>query len=540
MFRFYDDELHNLILVSDRNFKEIIDYTSNYDFHPPLHYLINRITLQLFGLNEFWLSLPSTVFIICSIILAARLVQDITGSIKYSLVSGFIIALNPLILLWSSSLRWYPLWTFLAVVSIYTVVKLFSTKKKGSHIILKGGLIITLTLSLYTNYQTIILIASFIITAIVLDIKNKKDKYYHLKLLTPVIACVISLFIPYLNVFQNHLATFFQRKEIYSGYSSASHFFSGAYFLFSILFGNSIYPWDPKFIILIFIASASGLGVLIYCKIHHFSLLKTKIHSFIPEEKKELYYLVKVLTVTLILLFLSQSVITGSVQPRGLLILPILLVIIIAVSFYLSNRNDDRKLFFLISSTLVSFSLIWFIGSNNVISKKSLHKAGLMDPINEVTLLVKNIIDKRGSKITVITYDPVLTYYLAKTQFSKNITIFSPYLKESNKLLVSANGKLNNHSLHFDSTAILIFIQSYPGTLIPLKEKLDNMRRYIFNEGVLMKGPIRLGYDSDSMMKRKIFPSAKILDWRYTINILHSKNYWDRKVLEELNHLKVY
>ena len=97
MLRFYDDELHNLILVSDRNFKEIIDYTSHYDFHPPLQYLINKITLQLFGLNEFWLSLPSIIFIILAIILAGRLIFMLTGSYKYSLLSSFIIASNPLI-----------------------------------------------------------------------------------------------------------------------------------------------------------------------------------------------------------------------------------------------------------------------------------------------------------------------------------------------------------------------------------------------------------------------------------------------------------
>ena len=439
MFRFYDDELHNLILVSDKNFKEIIDYTSNYDFHPPLQYLINKNILQLFGLNEFLLSLPSIVFILISIILAGRLVHNMTGSIKYSLASGIIIALNPLILLWGSSIRWYPLWTLLAVISIYSVVKLFSQKIKGSGIILKSSLIITLTLSLYTNYQTIILMASFIITAIIMDLKDKKNKYYHLKLLAPVIACVIILFIPYMNIFQNHLLTFFQRKEIYSGYSGTSSFLSGSYFLFSILFGNSIYPWDIRFVILLLIVLAAGLGTIIYYKTHYSYSLKTYIQSSLTEEKIKSLYTLRFITIALFLLFLIQSVVSGTAQPRGLLILPILFVIIIAVSFYHSKRTHDRKLFYLISSAVLSFFLIWLIGSYNVIAKKSLHKAGLMDPVKELTTLIENITKHEMNNCIVITYDPVLTYYLAKSERYKSLTVFSPYIKESCKLLVSVN-----------------------------------------------------------------------------------------------------
>ena len=76
---------------------------------------------------------------------------------------------------------------------------------------------ITLTFSLYLNYQTITLMASFIITALILDLKDKKSNYFYLKLLTPIIAGVIVLFIPYMGIFLNHLETFFLRKEILFG-----------------------------------------------------------------------------------------------------------------------------------------------------------------------------------------------------------------------------------------------------------------------------------------------------------------------------------
>ena len=461
MLRFYDDELHNLILVANRNFSEIIDHTSKYDFHPPVQYLLNKISLQLFGLNEFWLSLPSIIFIILAF--ASRFVFKITGSTTYSLVSSFIIASNPLILLWSSSIRWYPLWTLLAFISIYSVIKLFSEPKKGSNLILKGSLIVTLTLSLYTNYQTIILMVSFIIMALLMDLKNKKNKYYHLKLLAPVIAGVVILFIPYAGSFQNHLETFFIRKEIYTSWSGTSIFFSGGYFLFSVLFGNSIYPWDIRFILLFLTTFTSGLGFIIYYKTHYSDLLKTYSQRFLPEVKRKSLNLLIVLTIILFLLFLIQSIISNSILSRGLLLLPILLVIVTSIIIYHLISSIPIKIKFALSISVLSFYFIWLVGSYNIFVKQSLHKAGLMEPVEQVTALVQNISNTSKENLIVITFDPVLTYYLVNSESSSNTSIISPYINDTNTLLVSVNSKTYNEKVNFDSTALLIFIQTYPG-----------------------------------------------------------------------------
>src|SRR4030065_1782754 len=154
MFRFYDDELQNLILVAQRNVQEIISYTANYDYHPPLQYLFNKIFLELFGLNEFLLRLPSIILIIIAVILCSHLVFRTTGAIKLSLLCVLITITNPLILLWGASLRWYPLWTFLAILSSYLVTTLSIDANNKKRIILKSLLIFTLTLALYTNYQS--------------------------------------------------------------------------------------------------------------------------------------------------------------------------------------------------------------------------------------------------------------------------------------------------------------------------------------------------------------------------------------------------
>ena len=56
----------------------------------------------------------------------------------------------------------------------------------------------------------------------------------------------------------------------------------------------------------------------------------------------------------------------------------------------------------------------------------------------------------------------------------------------------------------------------------------------------MIKSQIKLGLDSDAMMKRRFFPSADILDWRYTITVFSPKNSWNIKILEEFYELKVH
>ena len=540
MFRFYDDELHNLILVAHRNVQEIISYTTIYDYHPPLQYIFNKIWLQLFGLNEFLLKLPSIILIILAIILCCHLVFKITGSSKLSLICGLIAIANPLILLWGPSLRWYPLWTFLAVLSIYLVTTLYTDTNNRNRIILKSLLILSLTLALYTNYQTIILIAAFFISGLILDLKEKTKKYYHLKEIVLVVAGVIILFLPYINVFFNHMETFFHRKEIYSDYGVNSPALAVGYFIFSVLFGNSIYPWDIRFIILSSIILITILTSLVYIKKHSLRNFKPGLQSFIMLSKEKTILFLLILTVTLFLLFLLNSMITEISFSRGLLFFPLLIIALFNVHLFYLYKTLERNLIIPVIIGALVFFLIWLVGSYNIVTRQSLHKAGLMDPIEKVTAFVNNTIASQNANYTIITFDPVLTYYLAKSSQSNNVEIFSPYEKETQNLLNSVNEINNDQNIIFDSGSTLIYIKSTAGSLIPLKEKLDYLDSYIFRESLQFEPPVKFGFDADSVMKRRFFSSVNIFDWRYTIYTLRPKSYWDKNILGEFNTLRVY
>lgn len=540
MFRFYDDELQNLILVAHRDVREIISYTANYDYHPPLQYLFNKIFLELFGLNEFLLRLPSIILIIIAVILCSHLVFRTTGAIKLSLLYVLITITNPLILLWGASLRWYPLWTFLAVLSIYLVSILYINANNGKRIIVQSLLIFALTLALYTNYQTIILIAGFVIAAFILDLKAGHKEFAILKRILPVLIGVIILFLPYLNIFLNHIGTFFQRKEIYSDYSINSPILAGCYFIFSILFGNSIYPWDIRFIVLISITVIALAGSIFYYKNHSSRIKITIPKSILYQEKKSLLFLSSLISTILFILFLLQSIITGSFLSRGFLIFSFLLPILIIV--YLSHllKIKDKKFLSLIMVTIVSFFLLWSMSSYNVLARQSLHKSGLMDPVEEVTSFVNKIIELKKTNYIVITFDPVLTYNLTKTNLLGSTVILSPYISATKNLFSSVSPQNNNHNADFDSSSTLIYIQSYPGSLIPLKDRIDILKEYIFQNGLQIEKPVKFGYDSDSDIKRKFFPSLGIIDWRFTIYQFYPRSYWDRDALEEISKLVLH
>jgi uncharacterized membrane protein len=540
MFRFYDDELQNLILVAHRSVKEIISYTANYDYHPPLQYIFNKIFLELFGLNEFLLKLPSIILIIIAVILCSHLVFKITGSIKLSLLCGLITLTNPLILLWGASLRWYPLWTFLAVLSIYLITFLYINANNGKRIILQSLLIFALTLALYTNYQTIILIAGFVIAAFILDIKAVRKEFANLKRILPVLIGVIILFLPYINIFLNHIGTFFYRKEIYSDYSINSPILTGCYFIFSILFGNSIYPWDNRFIVLISITIIALTGSIFYYKNHSSRIKITKSKLILNQEKMNLIFLLSLISIILFTLFLLQAIITGSFLSRGFIIFSFLLPILIIVYLSHLSKIKDKKFLSLIMVTIVSFFLIWSISSYNVFTRQSLHKSGLMDPVEEVTSFVNKIIELKKTKYIVITFDPVLTYYLTKTNLMESTVILSPYLSATKNLLSSVSPQINYHYTDFDSSSTLIYVQSYPGSLIPLKYRIDIIKAYVFKNGLQMEKPVKFGYDSDSDIKRKFFPSLGIIDCRFTIYQFYPKSYWDKDLLEEISKLVLH
>ncbi len=536
MFQFYDDELQNLILITGKNFRQIIDYTSTYDFHPPLQYILNKISLDIFGLNEFWLSFPSILFLLISIVICGLLVYKITGSVLPGVVCSIIILLNPLVLLWGSSIRWYPLWSLLSILSLYLFLSLWTSKQKK--LIKSLILILVLSLSIYTNYQTISFLAAILLTAITLDIR--KRNFNRVKITLLITAGVFFLFLPYLQVFLFHQQNYLLRKSIYHPFTGTSPLASGGNYIFSILFGNSIYPWMAEFFVPCTIALLALLSAVFIKLRNNNKHTSTNAELISAGSNKQFFEsgesIVFLFVIYLGLILLLQNVFTESLSVRGMIILPMLLTVSITIwlhRFYktYANISKSRSLYFCITITWLSVLFIWLIGSYNVFAREHLHKTGLAIPVDKIVKTVNNIEKQSNNQSVIITTDPVITYYLLK---NGNSEILSPYLNELQNLLQ----KKNLAKLKEDDEIILI--ESNPGALLPLQNELNDYISYINRTGRKIGKPLLFGYDPDYSMKQKFFPASDLKKWKYEINTYTAKDKWDITYLNRINDFRVY
>jgi len=337
------------------------------------------------------------------------------------------------------------------------------------------------------------------------------------------------------------VGSYFQQKQIHSGLTINSPILSGGYFIFSVLFGNSIYPWDISFIIPICIIIIALLMFLVFARLSFSYQSLDMIKAFVQQEKKKEFFLLIQSAGILFSLFLVMSIITGSIQARGYLIIPLLLITLSSIFFYHFRKVKNRKLVRLIVVIACSFLFIWLIGSYNVISKKSLHKTSLMDPIEEVVDYVQSFTHNPDKTYLIFTYDPVLTYYLINhVSMNNKITIFSPYKDETTTLINSVSESKDNPSNYLLAGAKIFYIESYPGSLMPVIRKLENFKKYLFKESIQKEKSRKFGFDTDAEIKRKYFPSAGMIDWRYTIYSINPKNTLDINKLAAFDSLRTY
>jgi len=100
----FDDEYFNLMIV-ERYGIGVANYTQSTDVHPPLSYLLNAWLYQLIGKWE-WIRMISGILTGTTILATIHRLGK-GRDIKFSLILIYLLAFNPAILMWGTSLRWY-------------------------------------------------------------------------------------------------------------------------------------------------------------------------------------------------------------------------------------------------------------------------------------------------------------------------------------------------------------------------------------------------------------------------------------------------
>jgi len=149
------DEATSAIVARDFSISKILSEFSLGDFHPPLHYLLLKGWVDVFGSSEISLRLPSVIAGILTIYIVYLLTKRMFSK-SVALFSAIFLTVNPLHIYYSQEARMYSLETLFATLAVWCLYNLVNTKKKIYWLYLTTASL----LLLYTDYLPIFLIIS--------------------------------------------------------------------------------------------------------------------------------------------------------------------------------------------------------------------------------------------------------------------------------------------------------------------------------------------------------------------------------------------
>ena len=125
---FFDDEIATIYILN-KNFDvfNLYNYINQWDVSPPLSYLLIYIGSKIFSYQYIpIIFLPFQLYCLIRFADSSSNYFNFNQNIKS--LFKFIVILNPIFLLWCTSLRWYSIWVPLALLTIS--IFYFNKKKK--------------------------------------------------------------------------------------------------------------------------------------------------------------------------------------------------------------------------------------------------------------------------------------------------------------------------------------------------------------------------------------------------------------------------
>ncbi len=157
--------------ISQTGILGIILNRSQTGIHPPLYFILVYFWTCIFGDSELALRSLSMIFGVLSIPLLYKLVKKLYDETT-ALISSLIFALSPFLIYFSQEARMYPLFTFLALLSLNYIYDL-SNKEFNKKNLIK--LLIINSLLLYTHFFSSLLIIAENIYMFICQRKNFKN-----------------------------------------------------------------------------------------------------------------------------------------------------------------------------------------------------------------------------------------------------------------------------------------------------------------------------------------------------------------------------
>jgi len=209
------DEIYDIMAVRPLNLLDSLTYYDPYNLHPGLFKAILNLWINTIGIAEFQVRVFSVVV---SMLLLA-LVYYLTRrwfDIRIALTSTLLLAVSPLQLFWSQSIRPYAWLTLLVAISMGLTYQVSEKPRQNWYWVAYG---LSMLAMIYTHYLGFYVIFSQILFLLVVLYKN----WGAILRLAITLAGVVVAFLPWLDHFLSHNEmshTFFSSLSDNRGWST--------------------------------------------------------------------------------------------------------------------------------------------------------------------------------------------------------------------------------------------------------------------------------------------------------------------------------
>jgi len=410
------DELSTLQIISNLNYKEILNHSYDYDFNPPLYYLLTKISFNLIPTNLGFRLITVIAFVFVQTAILRLIIPE-----NKTLSTGWVL-LNPLMIYLGCFGRSYMLAIAICLMVYYYTLKVFQSKKNNPLIVLYLGIIITI--GFLTNY----LVGAF--TALLYIILISINRFSNSSIINTIkifVLClpVILIEIPYILSYTEILGGIKQTQ------ATNGPIIQLIYMVYGIIFGETLAPVN------LFVILLSGIiAVMVF-----YSLIK--IRNRLSKET------------SLILAICAVAIPITSFTNFGRPMYLFYIVPLLPIPFIELTTKGNRR--FSIVLTII-FILIYLFSNLNFLTNNSKY---YFSPVATIQYdeLFKNWNSKNSLTIITPSYNKS-NFYRLNSKDTKNIWFVNNYDIDS------TDDYLNNLTQKMSLFDTIHFIHEKPDTII--------------------------------------------------------------------------
>lgn len=479
----YDDEYFNIRQIREHDLWDLIQTIQQTDIHPPLSYIINKL---LFSVLQDWtfVRMASSVLFLAALFFFCRKTKNPVINIFFLLFLG----LNPSVLLWTTSIRWYAY--VLPLLVLLHVVPNYERKWYWWYFFSIGWLICML------GYIGFLLMPVYFVYYWIQDRHGFMHKLKRI-LLPGSLFVLLYAYQFYVFITIHNRTELKGNQQVFDLLASVQSYISSAFS------NQGLFP-------LTFLGILSIVGMLLIC-LHGLINMRTYFKD-----------------VTFLFLFAALSVITVLTGVAGK-IRNLFLIEPSKVSFMLIGMSVQRGKWLWIVGVL--FVLLANLqGVSNVIQHQQTTKNGWNIKMPE-TLAKLEEIERKNTMTIYFTHHPSFSYHLTSTH-KQVISVYNGLYFDSSLIRTTVQ-KLDT-SKSYD----IIFLVNYRGRSIPenyfqlMMKTIDTMKTR-----AKQVDEYDLHEDPDFSIKQKFYHDYP----RYTTRVIHLKeipidrnllSVWERNEFE--------